>query len=112
RLGEPGLGGGLAIRHRRLRALLIVHDEVEGKAGAVRPPGVRWVRAVADEVSWGAFGHDVRPLTPSRGSGGAAPRTPNAECGRRRSAVDPSSPAVSRLTTLRSRHPCPRSERR
>src|SRR5262245_31305466 len=66
RLGEPDLGGRLAIRHRRLRALLVVHDEVESEAGAIRPPGIGWVCAVTNEVPRVAFGHHVRSYAVAR----------------------------------------------
>ena len=47
RLGEADLGEALAVLHGGLGALLVVHDEVDGEARAVRPFRVRagWRRS-------------------------------------------------------------------
>ena len=50
RLGEANFGEALAILHGGFRALLVVHDEVDGEAGAARPLGIGWVGSVADQV--------------------------------------------------------------
>src|SRR5262249_46720935 len=51
RFGEAGFGVALAVLHRRLRALFVVHDEVHRDARAVRPLGIGWRGAIANEVA-------------------------------------------------------------
>src|SRR5262249_26186197 len=63
-LGETALRVALAVLHRRLRALLVVDDEVDGETGAVRPFGVRGIRTVPDQVAVVRWRHD---LSSSRG---------------------------------------------
>ena len=49
-LGEPPFRGGIAVRHRRFRAFLVVQHEVQREPGAAGPFRVGWVGAVADQV--------------------------------------------------------------
>src|SRR6478736_2828657 len=48
RLGEPELSVTLSILYRGLRALLVVHDEIQGETGAVRPLRIGRVAAVTN----------------------------------------------------------------
>src|SRR5258708_22894987 len=50
-LGEAGLGKTLAILQGGLGAFLVVHDEVDGDARAVRPFGIGRGRAIAQKVA-------------------------------------------------------------
>ena len=57
RLREADLGEALAVLHGGLRALLVVHDEIDSEACAARPLGVRRVGTVADQVPVVGRGH-------------------------------------------------------
>ena len=50
-LGEAGFGIALAVLHGWLRALLVVHDEIDRDPGAIGPFRIGRVRAVAHEVA-------------------------------------------------------------
>jgi hypothetical protein len=62
RFGEAALGVALAVLDRRLRALLVVDDEVDGQPGAVGPSGIRRVRPVADQVAVIGSRHGLPPV--------------------------------------------------
>src|SRR5207249_8331264 len=76
-LREPRFRVPFAVLHRRLRALLVVHHEVHGQPGAVRPLGIRRIRSIPDEIAVVASHHEFRLLVMS-----ALPRSATAQPGR------------------------------
>ena len=65
RFREAALREALAVLHRRLRALLVVHDEIDGEAGAVGPFGIGRVRSIPDEIAVVGSGHVSSSLVTS-----------------------------------------------
>jgi hypothetical protein len=50
-LGEESLGGGVAVQHAVLAALLVIEDELHRDVGAAGPARVGRVTTVADQVA-------------------------------------------------------------
>ena len=51
-LREELLGAGVTVQYVVLAALLVVEDELDGDTGPPGPLGLRWIAAIADQVTW------------------------------------------------------------
>src|SRR5437879_13313647 len=103
-LGEPRLRIAFTVLDGGLRSRLVVHHEVHGQPGAVRPLGIRRIRSIPDEIAVVASHHEFRLLVMS-----ALPRSATAQPGRseRVRAWGPyRGPQDRKSTRLNSSHRC------